>query len=102
MRHRWPGRYLDGISSWWVNLFGHNHPHVKAALAEQLAPLDHVMLAGFTHAPVAQLSERLGALTGLGHAFYGSDGAAATESGLKMSAHHWRNIGRPAKSRLSV
>jgi len=51
---------------------------------------------------VVQLSKRLGALTGLGHAFYGSDGAAATEIGLKMSAHHWRNIGRPTKSRLSV
>lgn len=94
-------RYLDGIrSSWWVNLLG--HPMSRLALAEQLEPLDHVMLAGFTHAPVVQLSERLGALTGLGHAFYGSDGAAATESGLKMSAHHWRNIDRPAKRRLSV
>ena len=68
-------RYLDGISSWWVNLFGHGHPHIKAALADQLDRLDHVMLAGFTHAPVVELSERLAALTGLGHAFYGSDGA---------------------------
>lgn len=58
------------------------------------------MLAGFTHAPVVELSERLGALTGLGHAFYGSDGAAATEIALKMSAHYWRNAGRPGKSRF--
>ncbi|MCS4511055.1 adenosylmethionine--8-amino-7-oxononanoate transaminase [Xylophilus ampelinus] len=93
-------RYLDGISSWWVNLFGHGHPHIQAALADQLARLDHVMLAGFTHAPVVELSERLGALTGLGHAFYGSDGATATEIALKMSAHHWRNAGQPAKSRF--
>src|SRR6218665_1386857 len=94
-------RYLDGIrSSWRVNLLG--HPMSRLALAEQVAPPDHVVPAGFTHAPGAQLSKRLGALTGLGHAFYGSDGAAATESGLKMSAHHWRNIGRPAKRRLSV
>lgn len=63
-------RYLDGISSWWVNLFGHGHPHIQAAL------------------------------TGLGHAFYGSDGASATEIALKMSAHYWRNQGRPAKSRF--
>jgi len=91
-------RYLDGISSWWVNLFGHSHPHIKAALADQLERLDHVMLAGFTHAPVVELSERLGALTGLGHAFYGSDGASATEIALKMSAHYWRNTGRPEKS----
>ena len=93
-------RYLDGISSWWVNLFGHSHPHIKAALADQMERLDHVMLAGFTHAPVVELSERLSALTGLGHAFYGSDGAAATEIALKMSAHYWRNTGRPGKSRF--
>ncbi len=93
-------RYLDGISSWWVNLFGHGHPRIQAALADQLARLDHVMLAGFTHAPVVELSERLAALTGLGHAFYGSDGAAATEIALKMSAHYWRNQGRPEKCRF--
>ena len=93
-------RYLDGISSWWVNLFGHNHPHIKAALVDQLDRLDHVMLAGFTHQPVVELSERLGELTGLGHAFYGSDGASATEIALKMSAHYWRNTGRPEKCRF--
>ena len=93
-------RYLDGISSWWVNLFGHNHPAIRDALADQLSRLDHVMLAGFTHAPVVELSERLAALTGLGHAFYGSDGASAVEIALKMSAHHWRNAGRPRKCRF--
>ena len=91
-------RYLDGISSWWVNLFGHNHPAIREALGQQLQSLDHVMLAGFTHAPVVELSERLSTLTGLGHAFYGSDGASATEIALKMSAHHWRNAGRPGKN----
>ena len=93
-------RYLDAISSWWVNLFGHNHPAIRAALIDQLNTLDHVMLAGFTHAPVVELSERLSALTGLGHAFYGSDGASATEIALKMSAHHWRNAGRGRKNRF--
>lgn len=90
-------RYLDGISSWWVNLFGHNHPAIRAALVDQLERLDHVMLAGFTHPPVVELSERLAQLTGLGHAFYGSDGASATEIALKMSAHYWRNAGRAEK-----
>lgn len=90
-------RYLDAVSSWWVNLFGHGHPQIRAALAEQLETLDHVMLAGLTHEPVVQLSERLAALTGLGHAFYASDGASATEIALKMSAHAWRNGGRPEK-----
>lgn len=93
-------RYLDAVSSWWVNLFGHGHPRIKAAIADQLGRIEHVMLAGMTHAPVVELSERLGALTGLGHAFYGSDGASATEIALKMSAHHWRNRGRPGKHRF--
>jgi adenosylmethionine-8-amino-7-oxononanoate aminotransferase len=93
-------RVLDGVSSWWVNLFGHGHPRLKAAIADQLDRLDHVMLAGCTHAPVVELSERLAGLTGLGHAFYGSDGASAVEIALKMSVHHWRNAGRPSKHRF--
>ncbi|MCL2523886.1 MAG: adenosylmethionine--8-amino-7-oxononanoate transaminase [Betaproteobacteria bacterium] len=93
-------RYLDGISSWWTNLFGHANPRINAALREQLEKLEHVMLAGFTHQPVVELSERLAALTGgaLGHAFYASDGASATEIALKMSFHYWRNVGRPEKT----
>ncbi|MBE9610326.1 adenosylmethionine--8-amino-7-oxononanoate transaminase [Chitinilyticum piscinae] len=93
-------RYLDAVSSWWVNLFGHNEPRIKAAIHSQLDRIEHVMLAGFTHEPVIELSERLGSLTGLGHAFYGSDGASATEIALKMAAHFWRNTGRPDKSRF--
>lgn len=95
-------RYLDGISSWWVNLFGHANPRIGNALKQQLDTLEHVMLAGFTHEPVVELSERLAALTGhrLGHAFYASDGASATEIALKMSAHYWRNHGRPEKNRF--
>ncbi|HEX6708610.1 MAG TPA: adenosylmethionine--8-amino-7-oxononanoate transaminase [Albitalea sp.] len=91
-------RILDAVSSWWVNLFGHNHPHIKAAITDQLERIEHVMLAGLTHEPVIELSERLGALTGLGHAFYASDGASATEIALKMSMHAWRNRGRAAKN----
>ncbi|MDE1981310.1 MAG: adenosylmethionine--8-amino-7-oxononanoate transaminase [Betaproteobacteria bacterium] len=93
-------RFLDGVSSWWVNLFGHGHPRIVAALEDQLRQLEHVMLAGFTHEAVIRLSERLGAATGgaLGHCFYGSDGASATEMALKMSAHYWRNAGHPQKT----
>ena len=88
-------RYLDGISSWWVNLFGHCNPRINAALRNQLETLEHVILAGCTHQPVVELSERLSALTSysLGHCFYGSDGASATEIALKMSFHSWRNRG---------
>jgi adenosylmethionine-8-amino-7-oxononanoate aminotransferase len=91
-------RYLDAISSWWVNLFGHANPYINAAIVDQLGRIEHVMLAGCTHAPVVELSERLSLLSGLGHAFYGSDGASATEIALKMSFHYWRNRGRPQKS----
>jgi adenosylmethionine---8-amino-7-oxononanoate aminotransferase len=93
-------RILDAVSSWWVNLFGHGFAPIVAAITEQLTQLDHTMLAGLTHAPVVELSERLGALTGLGHAFYASDGASATEIALKMSAHSWRNRGQPGKHRF--
>ena len=93
-------RYLDGVSSWWVNLFGHGHPHIRAALVDQLGRLDHIMLAGFTHAPVVELSEKLAALTGLGHASYASDGASDIEIALKMSAHYWRNTSQPEKCRF--
>ncbi|MCW3481743.1 adenosylmethionine--8-amino-7-oxononanoate transaminase [Neisseriaceae bacterium JH1-16] len=93
-------RYLDGVSSWWVNLFGHGHPVIKDAIKAQLDTLEHVMLAGFTHRPVVELSERLARLSGLGHAFYGSDGASATEIALKMSFHYWQNVGEPGKLRF--
>lgn len=93
-------RYLDAVSSWWVNLFGHANPRIGAALAAQLSELEHVILAGFTHRGVVELSERLAALAppGLGHAFYGSDGASAVEIALKMAFHYWKNAGRPAKT----
>ncbi len=93
-------KYLDAVSSWWVNLFGHNNPRIKDAIKQQLDTLEHVMLAGFTHEPVVALSEKLAKLTGLGHAFYGSDGASATEIALKMSFHYWRNIGKAGKTRF--
>ncbi|MDR1162475.1 MAG: adenosylmethionine--8-amino-7-oxononanoate transaminase [Candidatus Accumulibacter sp.] len=93
-------RYLDAISSWWVNLFGHANPRINAALRAQMDTLEHVILAGCTHEPVVELSERLSALTGgaLGHCFFASDGASATEIALKMSFHSWRNRGFDKKS----
>jgi len=93
-------RILDAIGSWWVNLLGHGNPRINAALRRQLDSLDHVMLAGFTHAPAVELSERLAKLApgGLGHCFFASDGASAVEIALKMSYHYWKNAGRSAKS----
>jgi adenosylmethionine-8-amino-7-oxononanoate aminotransferase len=96
-------RYLDAVGSWWVNLFGHANPRINAAIVAQLGQLEHVMLAGFTHGPVIELSERLSSLAppGLSHAFYGSDGASATEIALKMSFHYWRQCGERGKDRYA-
>jgi len=93
-------RILDAIGSWWVNLLGHGHPRVNAALRAQLDVLDHVMLAGLTHETAVELAERLANLAppGLGHCSFGSDGASAVEIALKMSHQYWRNLGRPRKS----
>ncbi|NNM82596.1 MAG: adenosylmethionine--8-amino-7-oxononanoate transaminase [Burkholderiales bacterium] len=95
-------RYLDAVSSWWVNLFGHCNERINAALTDQLGRLEHAILAGFTHEPVVQLSERLSGLApeGLGHAFYASDGASAIEIALKMSFHYWKNTGNPQKRKF--
>jgi adenosylmethionine-8-amino-7-oxononanoate aminotransferase len=95
-------RYLDGVSSWWVNLFGHSHPAIVAAIAEQARTLDHVMLAGVTHGPAIELAERLQRIApgGLGHAFFASDGASATEIALKMAFHYWTNRGARGKHRF--
>lgn len=95
-------RYLDAVSSWWVNVLGHAHPTINARMKEQLDQLEHVILSGFTHQPVIELSERLSELTpaGLGHCFYADSGSAAIEIALKMSFHYWKNIGRPEKRRF--
>jgi len=95
-------RYLDAISSWWVNLFGHANPRINAALRDQLERLEHVILAGFTHEPALALAERLVAVTppGLDRVFYADNGSAAVEVALKMSYHFWRNCGRPEKTKF--
>ncbi|HEX6592295.1 MAG TPA: adenosylmethionine--8-amino-7-oxononanoate transaminase [Moraxellaceae bacterium] len=95
-------RYLDAVSSWWVNLFGHANPRINNAVKEQLDTLEHVILAGFTHEPIVELSERLVQLApkGLTRCFYGDNGSAATEIALKMSLHFWRNVGKAEKTRF--
>ncbi|MGQ0618643.1 MAG: adenosylmethionine--8-amino-7-oxononanoate transaminase [Panacagrimonas sp.] len=94
-------RYLDAVSSWWTNLFGHRHPHIVASLKQQLDTLDHVIFAGFTHEPAIQLAEKLCAIApkGLTRCFYADNGSAAVEVALKMSFHYWQNIGKPSKKR---
>ncbi|XOJ89055.1 adenosylmethionine--8-amino-7-oxononanoate transaminase [Methylophilaceae bacterium Uisw_097] len=92
-------KYLDVTSSWWVNLFGHNNKIIKKYITRQLNTLEHSMLAGLTHSPVIELSEKLSKLTKLGHCSYGSDGANAVEIALKMSSHYWSQTGFPLKNK---
>jgi adenosylmethionine-8-amino-7-oxononanoate aminotransferase len=95
-------RYLDGISSWWTNLFGHANPRIAAAVKDQLAQLEHVIFAGFTHEPAIRLAEELlrVAPPGLQRVFYADNGSSAIEVALKMSFHYWRNVGRKRKTRF--
>jgi adenosylmethionine-8-amino-7-oxononanoate aminotransferase len=95
-------RYIDGISSWWVNLFGHANPRIGAAVAEQLGRLEHAIFAGFTHEPAITLAEELVRLAppGLNRCFFADNGSAAIEVAVKMSFHFWRNTGKSRKTRF--
>jgi adenosylmethionine-8-amino-7-oxononanoate aminotransferase len=95
-------RYLDAISSWWTNLFGHANPRIGTALKDQLDRLEHVIFAGFTHEPGIRLAEELlrVAPAGLARVFYADNGSSAIEVALKMSFHYWLNLGRSGKTRF--
>jgi len=95
-------RYLDAISSWWVNLFGHANPIINQALREQLETLEHVILGGFTHEAALTLAEKLVEITppGLDKCFYADNGSSAVEIALKMSFHYWRNLGQTQKTKF--
>jgi adenosylmethionine---8-amino-7-oxononanoate aminotransferase len=92
-------RILDAISSWWVNLHGHSHPAIAAAIAEQAARLEHVLFAGFSHEPAEELAARLGKIVPapLRHIFFSDDGSTAVEVALKLAVQFWSNCGRPEK-----
>ncbi|MEO8019552.1 MAG: adenosylmethionine--8-amino-7-oxononanoate transaminase [Pseudomonadota bacterium] len=95
-------RYLDAISSWWVNLFGHANPRINAAVAEQLGRLEHAIFAGFTHEPAVRLAEDLLRIAPpeLNRCFFADNGSAAIEVAVKMSFHFWRNTGNARKTRF--
>lgn len=100
-------RYLDAVSSWWTNLFGHAEPRIGAAIAQQAGTLEQVMLAGFTHAPAVQLAERLLAIAPrqpdrapLSKVFYADNGSAGVEVALKMAFHYFHNRGEHRRTRF--
>jgi len=97
-------RIIDAISSWWVNLLGHAHPRLSRVLAEQAATLEHVIFAGFTHAPGAQLAAALchAFPGGAAKCFFADCGSAAVEVALKMSFQFWKQSGYPRKTRFAT
>jgi adenosylmethionine-8-amino-7-oxononanoate aminotransferase len=97
-------RYIDAISSWWVTLFGHSNPRINNRIKDQIDKLEHVILAGCSHEPVVELSERLVNVTppGLDHVFYADNGSSAMEIALKMSFHYWQNVGKTKKTKFAT
>ncbi|WP_368562744.1 adenosylmethionine--8-amino-7-oxononanoate transaminase [Pseudoxanthomonas sp. UTMC 1351] len=100
-------RYLDAVSSWWTNLFGHAEPRIGAAIARQASQLEHVMLAGFTHEPAVELAEKLLAIAPqqpdrapLAKVFYADNGSAGVEVALKMAFHYFHNRGETRRTRF--
>lgn len=92
--------YLDGNSSLWLNIHGHNRPELNAAITEQLGRIAHSTLLGMGNVPAITLAQRLAAISpeGLEKVFYSDSGAAAVEVGLKIAHAYWRRVGRPDKS----
>lgn len=97
-------RFIDAISSWWVNLHGHSHPHIARKVGEQAQTLEHSIFAGFTHEPAVELAERLlEILPGeQKKIFYSDNGSTAVEVALKMALQYWENKGRPKKKIVAI
>lgn len=94
-------KYLDAVSSWWVNIHGHAHPYIAEKVAKQLKTLEHVIFAGFTHPAAVELAERLLKIIpdNQSRVFYSDNGSTAVEVALKMCFQYWKNIGQ---SRIRV
>eukprot|EP01136_Pigoraptor_vietnamica_P010298 Opistho-1_new@47771 len=95
-------RYIDAVSSWWVNIHGHAHPAIAAKVAKQLSTLEHVIFAGFTHEPAVELAERLlPLLPGKQEKiFYTDNGSTAVEVALKMCLQYFNNQGNGSRNKI--
>lgn len=92
-------QYIDGISSWWVNMLGHSNPKLNKVLTQQAEKIEHVLLADFTHKPAIELAEKLVKLAGepFSKVFYSDDGSTAVEVAIKMAYQYWYQKGKPEK-----
>lgn len=97
-------RYLDAISSWWVNLHGHCNSYIAKRVADQVMKLEHVMFAGFTHEPAVELATRLleKMPAQFTKVFYSDNGSTAVEVALKMAFQYWFNEGKPRKKVIAL
>jgi adenosylmethionine-8-amino-7-oxononanoate aminotransferase len=95
-------KIMDAISSWWVNLHGHSHPTIAAAVAEQAKKLEHVIFAGFTHEPAIILAEKLLSILPKNQSkiFYSDNGSTANEVALKMAFQYWYNHGEKSRTKV--
>ncbi len=95
--------YLDGNSSIWTNIHGHNHPVINAAIKEQLDRVAHTSFLGFSHPGAAQLATELVDLvpgTGMERVFYSDDGSTAVEAAVRMALQYHRQNGAPQRNTL--
>lgn len=95
-------KYIDAVSSWWVNLFGHSNTRINEALCRQVNNLEHVIFANFSHEPAIELSERIVKLLpeGLSKVFFSDNGSSAVEIALKMSFQYHQQIGKKKKTKF--
>ncbi len=93
-------KYIDAISSWWVNLFGHSNEYINKKISQQLESLEHILLAGFSHEPAISLAERLIKLSPkkINKCFFIDNGSSAIDASMKMSYHYWKNVGFKGKN----
>ena len=96
--------YIDAISSWWVNIFGHSNKYINKSVNKQINKLEHVLLAGFSHKPAIKLAKKLIKITpeSLKKVFYADNGSSAIEVALKMSYHYFKNKGINKDTFLSL
>lgn len=97
-------KYIDAISSWWVNTLGHSNKYINDKIKAQLDTLEHVLLAGFTHEPAIKLAKKLVEITpkGLDKVFFADNGSSGIEVALKMAFHYYSNLGEQREYFVSL